>query len=153
MKWNRIILGVGCLLLGIAIYLVLRSETIHLYRWCASTLGTSWLEPLREYARGWAVPNFVRYSLPDGLYCASYILIADGIWASEKGWWKNVVVSAIPVVAMTHELLQLAGLARGTFSMADLLCYALPIAAWWLIEKRPGNHFPGPKHVLPHVQS
>lgn len=131
MRPRNIFTGCLCLLTGCAMYLLFRSDTIRLYRWVKATVGTSALDSLRETTLGWAMPDFVRYSLPDGLWCAAYVIIADAIWGEEKGVAKHVTVSLIPAVAIAHECLQLAGLARGTFDAADLLCYALPLAIYY----------------------
>lgn len=130
MKWRNIITGILCLLAGCAIYLLLRSHSIRLYRWVEATLGTSWLEPLRAGAASWDVPEFVRFSLPDGLWCAAYVIIADAVWAQERGLRKHFVVLVLPAVAIVHECLQAMGLARGRFDVADLLCYAVPVVVY-----------------------
>ena len=132
----KIVTGILCLLLACAIYLLLRSESINLYRWCQATVGTAALQPLRQWAQGCSIPNFVRYSLPDGLWCAAYILIADGIWHNEKTPWRHVVATAIPVIAIAHETMQMAGIAKGTFDPIDMLCYALPLAAYITLGAR-----------------
>ena len=130
MSWQKIVTGLLCLLLGCAMYLVLRSDTIRLYQWCQATVGTGAIEPLREIAKGWNVPFFVRFSLPDGLYCLSYILIADGIMNGESGFWRYAIVTFIPVVALIHECLQYAGVAHGYFDPGDLIAYSLPLLAY-----------------------
>ena len=144
----QIAAGIACLLVACTIYLVMRSKSIALYQWCRATVGTALADSMREATRGWAVPDFVRYSLPDGLYCLSYILIADAIWSGSRQAAKYIVVAAIPAAALLHETMQLAGLARGTFDWADVACYALPLAAYFLYQatqvseiKVRRNHF------------
>lgn len=136
MKIRNIIAGILCLLTGCAIYLLLRSDTIRLYRWVKATVGTAALDSLRETTLGWDIPEFVRFSLPDGMWCAAYVLIADGIWGNERGLIKHIIVSFIPAVAIGHECLQLLGLARGTFDPSDLLCYAFPLAVYFFRTMR-----------------
>ena len=132
MKTRNIILGIVCLLVGCCMYLLLRSESIRLYQWVRAAVGTAALDSVRAVTMGWAVPDFVRFSVPDGLWCAAYGLIADGIWGSERGWARHVVVTLIPAVALVHECLQLAGLVGGTFDVSDVVVYALPLAAYYL---------------------
>ena len=127
------VLGILLLLIGISIYLLFRSETITLYRWCASAGMKESLDTLRESVRHWDMPAFVRFSLPDGLYCASYILLMDAVWKKSQRTLRLLVASLIPLVAITHELLQAAGLARGTFDWSDLLCYTLPLLIYYLL--------------------
>jgi hypothetical protein len=135
-KWIQVLLGVLCLLVGISIYLLFRSENITLYRWMAAIGITDAIAPLRHSVSLWDVPPFVRFSLPDGLYCLSYILLMDAVWQRSRRPIRLMAASLIPLITITHELLQAAGLARGTFDWSDLLCYALPLIGYWLLSKR-----------------
>ena len=76
----QVALGVVCLLCGIGIYLLFRSESIRLYQWCDAVGVTGPIDMLRQETLQWRVPEFVRNSLPDGLYCCSYILLMDAVW-------------------------------------------------------------------------
>lgn len=132
-KWIQVLLGVLCLLIGISIYLLFRSESITLYRWMAAIGITDAIAPLRQSVSHWDVSSFVRFSLPDGLYCMSYILLMDAVWQHSRHSLRLIAASLIPLIAITHELLQAAGLARGTFDWSDLLCYALPLIGYCLL--------------------
>ena len=132
-KWIQVLLGVLCLLIGISIYLLFRSESITLYRWMAAIGITDAIAPLRQSVSHWDVSAFVRFSLPDGLYCMSYILLMDAVWQHSRRPLRLMAASLIPLIAITHELLQAAGLARGTFDWSDLLCYALPFIGYCLL--------------------
>jgi len=132
-KWIQVLLGVLCLLVGISIYLLFRSENITLYRWMAAIGITDAIAPLRHSVSLWDVPPFVRFSLPDGLYCLSYILLMDAVWQRSRRPIRLMAASLIPLITITHELLQAAGLARGTFDWSDLLCYTLPLIGYWFI--------------------
>ena len=129
----QVLLGVLCLLVGISIYLLFRSESITLYRWMAAIGITDAIAPLRHSVSLWDVPPFVRFSLPDGLYCLSYILLMNAVWQRSRRPLRLIAASLIPLIAITHELLQVAGLARGTFDWSDLLCYTLPLIGYWFI--------------------
>ena len=77
---QKVVLGISFLVCGCAIYLLFRSKTLSIYNWC-SALGLSTpIDALRIWVRNWNIPDFVRYCLPDGLYCAAYILLIDAIW-------------------------------------------------------------------------
>ena len=130
---SQIIVGVLFLLSGISIYLLFRSETITLYQWCIAAGMEDLLKTIREAVCHWDVPSFVRFSLPDGLYCASYILLMDAVWKKSRRPLRLFAVSLIPLIAIAHELLQAAGLARGTFDWSDLLCYSLPLLLYYLL--------------------
>lgn len=127
--------GIFLLFCGISIYLLFRSKTITIYRWCETIGATGIIDNLRHCVRHWAVPDFVRYSLPDGLYCASYILIMDAIWRKGRKKARIVAVSLIPLAAIVHETLQGLGLARGTFDFGDFLCYTVPLVTYLILSR------------------
>lgn len=127
------VIGILLLFTGISIYLLFRSETITLYRWFVAAGMQETLVTLREGVSDWNIPSFVRFSLPDGLYCASYIMIMDAVWKKSKYSLRLLAASLIPLVAIVHELLQAAGLTRGTFDWGDLLCYSLPLLLYYLL--------------------
>lgn len=123
---SEFILGVVFLACGCAIYLLFRSKTLNIYQWC-STLGlTSLIDSLHSSVQDWNMSEFVKFSLPDGLYSAAYILIIDAIWHSENGMSKNIVISLVPFVTISSEALQYFGLVKGTFDMYDFICYTIP---------------------------
>ena len=122
----KISLAVLMLLCGSAIYLLFRSKTLNMYKWCASLGLSDEIDSLRYAVSDWNIPEFIKFSLPDGLYCAAYILIMDSIWQKECGWPKHAVVLSVPLFTIGSEILQYFGLAKGTFDVNDLLCYSFP---------------------------
>lgn len=138
----QVIAGILLLLCGIGIYLLFRSETIRLNQWFSAIGHSETVDILRQGVQQWNVPEFVKFSLPDGLYCASYILLMDAVWHKSRTWPRIAASSAMPLVAIGHELLQGAGLARGTFDWCDLLSYALPLVAYLLLitKKKTKTH-------------
>ena len=127
-------LGATLLLCGCAVYLLFRSKTIRLYQWCAWAGLSEPIDALRTAVAGWPLADVLRYSLPDGLYCTSYILLMDAVWAG-GGRIRYCAVALMPLVAVAHELAQLAGIAPGTFDVADLLCYALPLTVYFAVVR------------------
>ena len=126
--------GVVLLLCGCSIYLLFRSKTINIYQWCSVLGFTDTIDILRMGIMDWKVPDFIRFSLPDGLYCASYILIMDVVWPN-NGKFRYFAISFIPIVAIVHELMQYIGFAKGTFDVSDLLCYILPLVIYYFVKK------------------
>jgi len=57
----------------------------------------------------------------------------DAVW-KDNGKAKFLAVSFIPIVAIIHELLQLVGIAKGTFDTADIFCYSLPLIIYFTIK-------------------
>ena len=118
--------GVLLLICGCAIYLLFRSRSLNIYQWCCALGLTSIIERFRRIVQDWNVPDIIRFSLPDGMYCAAYILIVDAIWYKEQSVQKYVVIALVPIITIGSELLQNFNLVRGTFDVFDLVCYALP---------------------------
>ena len=141
-KWKnttKVLLAVSFLVCGCLIYLLFRSRTLNIYQWCLALGMTNPIEYARDLVHGWVVSDFIRFSLPDGLYCAAYILLIDTIWHDDKQILKYYVLSVVPVLTICSELFQYFGLVRGTFDMADLLCYSVPPIVYSGILIR--NHF------------
>lgn len=84
------------------------------------------IDSLRYSVHDWQIAVWIRYSLPDGLYCAAYILIIDAIWHDDNHLIKFITISLVPVVTISSELLQYFGLVKGTFDVYDLICYLIP---------------------------
>ena len=125
-------IGAMLLMIGCLIYLLFRSKTLYIYIWCKS-LGLSVpIDTLRYGVLGWSVPDFIKYSLPDGLYCAAYLFIMDAIWHEDQGWKKFVILAIVPVITIGSELLQGLGFVRGTFDIFDLMCYSIPPIIYFL---------------------
>ena len=127
-KWvtSEILLGVVLLVCGCAIYLLFRSKSLNIYQWCMTLGLANMIDFLRHAVQDWNITGWVRFSLPDGLYCAAYILIIDAIWYNDNGFIKNIIISLVPIVTISSEILQFFGLVKGTFDIYDLICYSLP---------------------------
>ena len=84
------------------------------------------IDSLRHAVQNWNITEWVRYSLPDGLYCAAYILIIDAVWHNDNRIIKYFIISIVPVITIVSEILQYFELVKGTFDIYDLVCYSLP---------------------------
>lgn len=84
------------------------------------------IDSLRYAVQNWDITEWVRYSLPDGLYCAAYILIIDAVWHNDDRIIKFFIISIVPVITIVSEVLQYFELVKGTFDIYDLICYSLP---------------------------
>ena len=111
---------------GCTVYLLFRSKELNIYHWCATLGLSSEIDSLRMWVQNWNIPDFVKFCLPDGLYCAAYILLIDAIWHRNKGIVKNIIISLVPLVTISSEVLQYFGLVKGTFDIYDLICYTTP---------------------------
>lgn len=131
---SQIFLGVVFLMFGCVIYLLFRTKTLNIYQWC-SLLGLSnFIDYARVWVSAWNIPDFIRYSLPDGLYCAAYILLMDAIWHDGDSLIKHFVIIFVPVVTIGSEIFQYYGLVKGTYDFCDLVSYSLPYIAYILYK-------------------
>lgn len=90
------------------------------------------IQPLRNSALTLNMPEWFRFSLPDGLWILAYLLMIDAALPDRND--KFVWISAIPMIGILSELLQWAGLFQGIFDPVDLLFYATPYIIYiiWL---------------------
>lgn len=134
------VLGVIFLICGCSIYLLFRSTTLNIYQWCSAIGFSTSIDAMREYTQTWDLPDFVRYCLPDGLYCAAYLLIMDAVWKGDKSLLKYTVLSIVPFVTISSELLQYGGFVPGTFDPYDLLCYSIPPTVYIICDMTNNVH-------------
>lgn len=132
---TQIILAALMLFVGSGIYLLFRSKSLYIYKWCAALELSDSINYLRYAVSDWSISDFVKYSLPDGLYCAAYVLVMDAIWHKESGCVKFSAIFFVPFVTIISEALQYFGIGRGTFDYCDLVCYAIPSILYMYIKK------------------
>ena len=108
--------------IGGLIYIVFRAETIRMFIW-ADYLGLSnWVNRIRTLCEDIYVNDFIRYSVPDGLWLLAYLLIIDIIW-NESNIFKTAFIYVLPIIAILLEFMQLFGLFHGVFDIYDLISY------------------------------
>lgn len=144
---SEVFLGLFCLVCGCAIYLLFRSRTLNLYQWCKAIGLSDVIDTLREHVQNWSISEFIKFSLPDGLYSAAYIFIIDAIWHVGNPPTKYIIILFVPFVAIANEILQFFGFAKGTFDIYDLVCYALPLLIYITIKLLNNNTFTQLKHI------
>ena len=141
----------GLLLIGGLIYIIFRTPTV-LYRLVGD--GWPWINAARGCAKAWlaesgAVGDFVVYSLPDGLWVTSYILIIHTIYRNAPVGQRIRCASAIPLIGAATELLQaccpmgyaIGRVQVGTYDVLDLVCYLAPLVCYIILQKiRTSQH-------------
>ena len=114
-----LILSFTTLFIGGGLYLMCRSECLVMFDWCKAIGIYPFIQQLRPHGN---FDSWVVYSLPDGLWLFSYIILMGAIWAFDMR--KSLLCSApLIVIAIGSELLQFPHIVRGTFDIIDLLCY------------------------------
>jgi hypothetical protein len=107
---------------GTAIYILFRSTNLLVFIWIENVgLGEDVIE-LRDWANPILphLPEFILYSLPDGLWAFSFSASILLIWRNEKS--KKYLWLLVPIVfAILPEILQKFKLFPGTFDVYDLI--------------------------------
>ena len=131
----KVILSIILVSIGGCIYLMQRTTGILMFR-IIDFLGlTDVVAGLRDSML--QLPEFIVFSLPGGLWAASYILLSDAVFAGQPKLTRLAWGSLIPMIGLVSELLQAGGLCPGTADWLDAVCYGVPYVfyAVWMILK------------------
>jgi hypothetical protein len=122
---NRIclLLSASALILGGAIYILFYTSQPVFFSWIRTAGFHNWLTQARHYSltAGSNLPPWVVFSLPDGLWAYAYAVLITGIWIRSNSGLKYFWMFSIPVLVIGLELLQYAGMIKGTFSLQDIV--------------------------------
>lgn len=121
------------MLVGGMVYLLFRPRTLLLFAVLDKLGFGETIGRWRMAVSAVSLPEFVLYSLPNGIWVISYVLVIDGVFSSSPVATRLRWASVIPVLGVGSELLQGVGVMPGTFDWADLLCYAVPYLAYLII--------------------
>jgi hypothetical protein len=120
--WLNILLCLVALLSGGIIYVLFRSSEPVFFSWIRSAGLESWLSFVRNSSLSLNrfLPEWVIYSLPNGLWAFAYAMLITGIWAESKSRLKYFWMASIPVLVIGFEILQGTGIIPGTFCLYDI---------------------------------
>ena len=106
-----------------------------MFRWVESLGLNEYIDRLRDMVSGITLNHITLYSLPDGLWLASYIIVVNTIVSKENT--KNLLFWSflLPVIAITFEILQIPGIIPGVFDVFDLICYIVPLLIYLIYLK------------------
>ena len=128
---------VSFLLLGLggSIYLLFRPKTLLMFKWI-DTLGLSeYVDRLRDMVSDITLNHITLYSLPDGLWLASYIIVVNSIVSKNNKhnllFWSLL----LPFIAIVSEFLQIPGIIPGVYDVFDLICYIIPLIIYLIYLK------------------
>ena len=120
---------------GGALYLVLRRRSLRLFCWAEAIGLGAVVDRARAPTGRWrdGLPEWVVYSLPDGLWLLSLSVAVAQIWGPrpQGSWW----ICAAVAVALLHEAAQWSGLVPGTFSGMDVLAYLTVAGVMWTARR------------------
>jgi len=129
------ILSLFLLGVGGSIYLLFRPKTLLMFKWVESLGLNEYIDRLRDMVSGITLNHITLYSLPDGLWLASYIIVVNTIVSKDNKvnllFWSFL----LPAIAVTFEILQIPGVIPGVFDVFDLICYILPLLIYLIYLK------------------
>ncbi|MBN2275042.1 MAG: hypothetical protein JXR41_04695 [Bacteroidales bacterium] len=109
------------LLLGGLIYILFRNAEFVFFDWIHAAGSGRWFNLVRgSTLSSIPLPDWITFSLPDGLFAFAYALLITGIWAGSKLWLRYFWMASIPALTLGYEVFQYAGVVNGTFCMQDL---------------------------------
>ena len=114
-------------LLGGLVYLLYRPKNIILFEVLNKLGGSTTVDMVRNKVEYVHLPDFVVYSLPAGLWTASFLMAMYLCIRQQNKRIKLSLALPLPVSAVVLEFMQLFGLCPGTFDIYDVVCYVIPI--------------------------
>lgn len=131
---RTIFLSSLAVLAGGIIYILFRPVEAIFLNWFSSVGMEEWLAVAREKSLSLThlLPQWLVYSLPNGLWAFAYTLIILIIWKGSSSYMRYFWFLSIPVLVFGFELLQLTGSLPGTFCFYDLTWGAMGITIAFL---------------------
>lgn len=126
--------GTTSLLVGSFIYLCFRSTDLVMFRFFFGDKLPSWVQTARQAMESYALPEWARFSLPDGLWLLAYLLIIDGIWHGSRNLASLLFLSVLPAAILISELLQLLHWLPGSGDWMDVVFYLLAISIFLTLK-------------------
>lgn len=121
---KNLMVALLAIVLGGSLYIFFRPVPPVFFGWMSMAGFGDRLETIRQHSLALApvLPGWVVYALPQGLWAFAYALIIAGIWKNQHTWISYLWLSTIPLMVIGFEVLQFAGVVRGTYCLQDLLC-------------------------------
>jgi len=119
--------GLSAVILGGLIYLLFYPADIYLYHWLEIINLDKIIHLVRNYTlQAYPyMPEWIVFSLPNGLWAFAYAIIITYLWWSKISPFKYFWLSSIFALGIGYELLQYLEVIPGVFCYYDLfLCLA-----------------------------
>ncbi|PHR20653.1 MAG: hypothetical protein COA38_19370 [Fluviicola sp.] len=113
------------LIIGGSIYLLFRDPSLIFFGWIDDLGLLSEVKSLQRSMNSIksGLPNWVIFSLPDGLWLFSYVCFMLHLWRKSLRWSGLIWVCILPIFSLVFEVLQSVDESLGTFDWIDLLLY------------------------------
>ena len=109
---------------GGLMYILFRKQSHRVLAWCDNAGLGGAVRPLRHMALRHVslLPGWCVYSLPDGLWLFSLLMVIAAIWRRDRAT-ATVAQAMLTAAALGHEVAQARWPKLGTCSAGDLVCY------------------------------
>lgn len=129
----KLFIAFSLLSIGGLIYYSFRTKELLMFDW-ANSLGLSkYIDSIRANLSHIQIPIFIKYCLPNALWCTSYIIATDTIISIDNNRFEWTI--SLPIVAAILEVLQAFYLIPGTFDIMDLCCFLIPTVIYIVYYK------------------
>ena len=118
-KTSLVALSIMFILIGGFIYLFFRPHTLNMFVWLR-IINCEQFFQLREYNHNLKFLDFLIFSLPDGLWILSLLIILGLIWKKHRIFFI-IYSSFFTGISILFEFFQKFGLIPGTFDIADII--------------------------------
>jgi hypothetical protein len=139
MKTKQLLIGhAATLCCGSLIYILFRSSSLKMFIWFERINILSVIKNFRNFTSTYSniLPNFILYSLPDGLWLFSYVSLVLYLWKNELKSENIFWIFSVPLISIISELGQINKIIPGTFDIIDLLMYLLGTILPFIIYKK-----------------
>ena len=136
-----IFISIITLSIGTLIYLLFRVSTLKVFSWL-NFLGIDFVNnDFRKKSINYMpkIPDWFIFSLPDGIWIFSYVLVMISIWNFTLNKKSIFWMTIIPLVAIFSEIFQIFDFIPGTFDFVDLSFYILGFILPFIIFKKHFN--------------
>ena len=118
-KTSLVALSIMFILIGGFIYLFFRPHTLKMFVWLR-IINCEHIFQLRDYNHDLKFIEFLIFSLPNGLWILSLLIILGLIWEKHRIFFI-IYSSFFTGISILFEFFQKFGLIPGTFDIADIL--------------------------------
>jgi hypothetical protein len=120
-RWCIILCSVALMLGGI-IYVLFRITEPVFFHWTLAAGPDSWVNLARHklVSTGQQLPEWIIFSLPNGLWAFAYAVLITRIWSGSKSWLRTCWMISIPVLVIGFEILQYFRIMPGTYCIQDV---------------------------------
>lgn len=130
--------SISSIFTGGLIYICFRIESLKMFSWFKSINISKVITTIRNYALNYEllIPDWVKFSLPDGLWLFSFISLILITWKNEINSSNLLWLISLPIIALLSEIGQFISIIPGTFDWTDIAMYLIGFTSPFIIYKK-----------------